>query len=222
MKKVILILIFGLLAIIKMNAQNIGINTTGTVPDKSAMLDVSSTDKGILVPRMNAAQRLAIVAPAEGLLVYQVEAATGFYYFDGTTWSLLLPEAAGKNNFNFKGSIAQGFDAKIDTKVNFENENYLNNAQFINSTFIAPSSGIYSFTTNINMYGNAATESNLGFFVNDVERSNSTFNVVFAVFQNLSYTDNLQLATGDQVTVKINPSKYIAGFAVSFSGFKIN
>lgn len=203
-------------------AQNIGINSSGAAPDKSAMLDVSSTEKGILVPRMTSAQRIAITAPAEGLLVYQIETPTGFYYFDGATWSLLMPEISGKFNFGFGGAIAQGFNPQVYTKVNFTVQNYLNNVSFLNSTFTVPSSGVYSFTANINMYGNAAASAGMGFFVNNVNRSGSTFNVVSSVFQNLSYTDNLSLNTGDQVTVQINPSQYIAGIAVSFSGYKIN
>lgn len=50
--------------------QGVGINTT---PDPSAMLDVSSTDKGMLVPRMTTAQRLAIPSPAESLLVFDTD-----------------------------------------------------------------------------------------------------------------------------------------------------
>ncbi|MBK8343394.1 MAG: hypothetical protein IPL12_08850 [Bacteroidetes bacterium] len=51
-------------------AQNISINTTGAVADASAMLDITSTTKGILVPRMTTVQRNAIASPATGLLVY--------------------------------------------------------------------------------------------------------------------------------------------------------
>ncbi|MEO0583624.1 MAG: tail fiber domain-containing protein [Bacteroidota bacterium] len=64
----------------------VGINDTGANPDPSAMLDISSTDKGLLAPRMNMAEREAITSPAVGLLVYQTDDKTGFYYFDGTEW----------------------------------------------------------------------------------------------------------------------------------------
>lgn len=64
----------------------VGINDTGANPDPSAMLDISSTDKGLLAPRMNMAEREAITSPAIGLLVYQTDDKTGFYYFDGTEW----------------------------------------------------------------------------------------------------------------------------------------
>ncbi len=54
---------------ISVNAQ-VAINTDGSLPDNSALLDVNSTSKGMLVPRMTAAQRDAIVSPATGLLIF--------------------------------------------------------------------------------------------------------------------------------------------------------
>lgn len=67
-----------------LHAQNVGINADGSTPDASAMLHVKSSDKGLLIPSMTAAQRAAIVSPATGLLVYQADGITGFYYNNGT------------------------------------------------------------------------------------------------------------------------------------------
>ena len=67
------------------SAQNIGINSTGNPPDPSAMLDVSSTTGGVLVPRMTSAQRNAIASPATGLIVFDTNTAS-FYYYDGSAW----------------------------------------------------------------------------------------------------------------------------------------
>lgn len=74
------------------NAQNnVGIGTPA--PDASAALDITSNNKGALMPRMTAAQRMAIANPAKGLLVYQTTAPEGFYYNNGTPaapgWILL-------------------------------------------------------------------------------------------------------------------------------------
>ena len=66
-------------------AQNVGINPTGTNPDPSAMLDVVSTDKGMLIPRMSSAQRAGIGSPATGLLVFDTD-ANGFMFYNGTQW----------------------------------------------------------------------------------------------------------------------------------------
>jgi hypothetical protein len=67
-------------------AIGVGVNTDGSSPDASSILDVKSTDKGILIPRMTAAQRGAIASPATGLMVYQTDATAGFYYYSGTAW----------------------------------------------------------------------------------------------------------------------------------------
>ncbi len=75
-------------------AQNVAINSTGAAPTASAMLDVSSTTSGLLIPRMTTAQRTAIAAPATGLVVY-VTTTGSFWYFDGTVWQELLSGATG-------------------------------------------------------------------------------------------------------------------------------
>lgn len=83
MKKIILpLLIF---SVLEGNAQNVAINATGIAPVASAMLDISSTTSGLLIPRMSSAQRTAIATPATGLLVYDTTLAA-FLYFDGTVW----------------------------------------------------------------------------------------------------------------------------------------
>ena len=74
----------------------VGINKTGAVPDASAMLDVSSTNQGILVPRMTKDQKRLIAAPATGLLVYQNGPdSVGFHYYNGTSWVWLSNSSAG-------------------------------------------------------------------------------------------------------------------------------
>jgi len=72
--------------ILKMYAQ-VSINTTGTAPDPSAMLDISSTSKGVLIPRMTSNQRNAIETSQAGLLVYDTETES-FWYYNNTaeTW----------------------------------------------------------------------------------------------------------------------------------------
>ena len=63
--------------------QNVGIGTI--TPDASSLLEMKSTNKGVLVPRMTTTQRLAITTPANALLVYDINAGC-FFYYNGTTW----------------------------------------------------------------------------------------------------------------------------------------
>jgi hypothetical protein len=66
-------------------SQAVGINTS--TPDNSAQLDVFSTTRGLLIPRLTQTQRNAITTPATGLLIYQTDNAPGFYYNGGTPGS---------------------------------------------------------------------------------------------------------------------------------------
>jgi len=66
--------------------QSVAINNNGNAAHPSAILDVSSTAKGVLVPRMTMAQRDAIVSPANSLLIYQNDSDSGFYYYSGSIW----------------------------------------------------------------------------------------------------------------------------------------
>lgn len=71
------------------HAQSVAINGSGSTADASAMLDVSSTSKGMLIPRMTNAQRNAISTPATGLMIYQTDGTVGFYYYDGSSWTII-------------------------------------------------------------------------------------------------------------------------------------
>lgn len=82
-------------------AQNVGINADGSSPDGSAMLDVKSTSKGFLIPRMTQTQRDAIVSPSTGLLIYQIDGTAGFYYYNGTTWAAV---GGGSNVWSLSGN----------------------------------------------------------------------------------------------------------------------
>lgn len=86
MKNCLLILFF-FLASLNGFAQSISINADGAAPDSSAMLDVTDTTKGILIPRMTEAQRNAINKPATGLLLFQTDLDSGFYFNQGTPLS---------------------------------------------------------------------------------------------------------------------------------------
>ncbi|MCX6244359.1 MAG: tail fiber domain-containing protein [Bacteroidetes bacterium] len=64
----------------------ISVTTDGTDPDASSMLDVKSTTKGFLAPRMTQAQRTSISSPATGLMVYQTDGSAGLYSYNGSSW----------------------------------------------------------------------------------------------------------------------------------------
>jgi len=97
MKKSTQSFLIALISIVILNSQlraqtnifpSTGAAGIGTLtPNASSLLDISSTTKGILIPRMTQAQRDAIVGPATGLMIYQTTNTPGFYYYSGTAWT---------------------------------------------------------------------------------------------------------------------------------------
>ena len=70
----------------------IGINSDNSAPNHSAMLDVKSTSKGFLPPRMTGAQRDAITAPAAGLIIWCNNCGTSgeLQVYIGTAWKNMI------------------------------------------------------------------------------------------------------------------------------------
>ena len=66
---------------------NVGIGTSSV--DASAILQIESTSKGVLFPRMTLEQRNIISSPQTGLLIFQTDNTPGFYFYDGSSWLAL-------------------------------------------------------------------------------------------------------------------------------------
>ncbi len=81
----------------------VGIGTS--TPSASAQLEVKSTSKGVLMPRLTNTQMLAISSPAAGLIVYNTNAGAN-YIFNGTTWNSLENRVAAIVN--------DGVDVQLD------------------------------------------------------------------------------------------------------------
>ena len=91
-----LMAIYFLMLVQALPGQNPGvsINTTGNPPDPSAILDITSTEKGVLIPRIS---MLGLpFSPAQGLLVYVYDFDPGFWYFDGMGWNKIMRTADQK------------------------------------------------------------------------------------------------------------------------------
>jgi hypothetical protein len=82
-------------------AQNVGIGTNS--PQASALLELRSTNKGLLIPRTSTAGRLAITNPAKGLLVYD-STVNNFWYYNGSAWGQLAGSSGGNNQWALNGA----------------------------------------------------------------------------------------------------------------------
>jgi hypothetical protein len=93
--KAFLLLFFFLLTFTG-NAQ-IGIGTV--TPNASSILDISSTTQGMLAPRMTTAQRNAIASPADGLMVYDTDLKTFYFYVSTSASWTPVNNTPGRLNF---------------------------------------------------------------------------------------------------------------------------
>ncbi|MFZ1530428.1 MAG: hypothetical protein WAT19_16860 [Ferruginibacter sp.] len=109
-------------------AQSVGIGTNAPLP--SAQLDISSSTKGLLVPRMTTSARLGILNPAKGLMVYD-STAKQFYYHDGTAWQFILPNGANASGWGSSN------DAHGDGAYKAAFPDAVNRMVFINSPIMS-------------------------------------------------------------------------------------
>ena len=149
MKKIYLLILF----ISFINSAQTGIGTT--VPDSSAKLEIASTGKGLLIPRMTSTQRGLITTPANGLLVYQTDAPIGFYVNSGTSgtpvWTRVNRDWTKSGNditytagnvsttgaltgANTSSSSISGFTANVTTISTAYNLTAADNGKIIQST----------------------------------------------------------------------------------------
>jgi microcystin-dependent protein len=154
MKKTKLLLLAMLMMTGFILTAQMAVTTDGSSADQSAMLDVKSTDKGILVPRMSAAQRDAVPAPATGLLVYVMD-DNNFYFYNGSAWEQFGGGADsdwtidGNNMVSaVSGNVGIGVPvptAKLDVAGTVKGTNFQGNGNtltFGNNSNMQPSLGV--------------------------------------------------------------------------------
>lgn len=86
--KFLIVLFLSALAGFHASAQSISINGTGAAPDPQSILDITSSDKGVLLPRMTTAQRDAINPTASsdlGMIIFNTT-TSAYEYWDGASW----------------------------------------------------------------------------------------------------------------------------------------
>ena len=114
MKKNYILLTFLMLTFgIQTFAQNVGINSTGAAPNASAMLDIVSTNKGFLLPRVALTSTLdvaTIAGAANWLIVFNTATAgdvtPGMYYWDGAKWVRMLGNSDAWKTLGNVGTVA--------------------------------------------------------------------------------------------------------------------
>lgn len=104
------ILALSLFTVLGAFAQNGDVGIGTPTPHNTAALDITSTTKGLLIPRMTTSNRTGITSPATGLQVYDTDTNT-IWLFDGTVWVesakawLLTGNAGTSATTNFIGTL---------------------------------------------------------------------------------------------------------------------
>jgi hypothetical protein len=101
---------------------NVGIGTSK--PDQSAVLELNSNNKGLLIPRMSLLQRNSVISPAQGLLIYQTDEISGFYFYEGNSWKSLNEKkslAASGISWDTEGNgLLSG--SPTEAKIGYDND----------------------------------------------------------------------------------------------------
>jgi microcystin-dependent protein len=117
-------------------AQSVGINEDNSQPDASAILDVKSTSKGMLIPRLTTYQRENMANTSLGLLVFDTDTESFWYYT--TAWTELISNAKESDPV-FKSSVANSLTDAGSGKVITDDER-----TSLNSALQSESDPIYS------------------------------------------------------------------------------
>ena len=175
MQKYFLILLTILFSIATTEAQNISISNNGALPHASAMLDIKSSNKGLLIPRVSLLSEtdvITIVNPQTSLLIYNTNAALpdgeGHYFWNDTKWS----KFATRNNlanlvWNVAGNSSTNtltdFIGTIDNKpLIFKTNNILSGKidPGPNNVFFGQKAGNVTTGSNNSFFGHTAGEIN--------------------------------------------------------------
>lgn len=207
MKKYFILLI--ILLKVQFALSQIGIGTT--TPHASSILDLTSTEKGLLIPRMTKLQRDAISSPAAGLLVYQTDSPIGFYYYDGLAWLPIYPGSDNLGNHKAMQNVELS-GHYLSNDGNNEGVFVATNGKVgINTN--APNSDLHIHNPLLNYSTIQLTHqssSGLGFYI-----QNNNFGVSLMNYENLKLslgtngTDKLTITNSGEVGIGTNLPTYL-------------
>ena len=199
--------------------QGFAINTTDATADPSAILDVTSSNKGILIPRValiSTTDVTTIPSPATSLMIYNTTTTggliPGFYYFNGTSWVLVGSGGASSGwaltgntgtvtSTNFLGTTD---NVSLTFKTNNQKAGYISNSLFSDAnTFFGYTAGNVTTGTLNSAFGyesmlvNTTGQANAAFGTQTLKANTTGFNNVAvghrALFSNTTGSSNVGL-----------------------------
>src|SRR5882757_1072870 len=150
MSKILSLTVIGCLLFTIVKSQGVAINSDGSAPDTSAMLDVKSNNKGVLIPRLALTgihDSATIRFPKTSLLVYNTATAggltPGFYYWNVNTW-------ASFGAFNYV------LQQNVNTNHKYLSGDGSNNGLLLDSNGIVLSKGVFESGSDLKDTGTGA------------------------------------------------------------------
>ena len=209
MKPILLIISTIVLLHSSIRAQ-VAIATGAGTPDNSAMLDIQSLNKGLLIPRMTSTERNNILLPADGLQVYDIDTKSIWLYkgSPSNAWKeLKILDKVAFRAFTTSDQLFTSSSSIIFGGEEFdEGNNFTSGSPF--GYFTAPSAGVYSFQANTTV-NNSGVFYQVSVYLNSPGSSRPITNIIrppstgFDVSTNLSFT--LKLNTGDILRIWVEP-----------------
>lgn len=151
----------------------VAINSTGNSPDNSAMLDISSSNSGVLIPRLpltGTNDNTTISSPVASLLIYNTatvsDVTPGFYYYTGSDWAPLGEDAyTFENGLTESGAHTVGLGGTLSSSTTIDFSAGFSNILYFNvnngSQFIIQNNGIdnviFNDNGNVNFAGNISS-----------------------------------------------------------------
>lgn len=210
-----------LLSFAWVHAQNVAINDNGSVANTNAILDVdvASNNKGVLIPRLTSAQRIAIPglgAADQALLVYD-ETTDSFWYWDGTQW---VEISNGNNEWELLGNA--GTNPAINFVGTTDNTDLVVRTNSVEAMRVASNGNVGIGTPtpahklhvvgDTRIFGNFVNQDLIGSHsgtVQSIPFTNAVFNPLTGTTTSITITD------GNGVN---NSGVFISGFARVFGG----
>lgn len=227
------------------HAEGVGIAATEISPDPSAMLEVASTNKGVLVPRMTTARREAIALPATGLLVYDTD-EDAFYFSSTNGWAALGSAAEEETpavafhissaSWGYVGLPPGSNQPLVLTRTSSDYDFVAGGCVTVSNDFPAfsgttvgyfeaPVAGIYAFQVKCHITGSSSAASTLELWKNTL-RIDRQYSELWNGHNPLSLSTTMQLNAGDKVMPGVY--SYSNGSSInahaeytSFSGFLV-
>jgi hypothetical protein len=170
----------------------IAVNSTGANPDASAGLDVSFTNKGVLIPRIaltSATDNTTISSPATSLLVYNTGTGglspAGYYYWNGSQWVQLGAISGSCATVNMLPKMASS--TSITCSQIFDNGTNVGIGTTSPTRFLHVNGNTYITSSNTSIHtlevqGTVADPQAVGYFKNNYTGSSLTLSHLFIVF----------------------------------------